>query len=209
MNGYLIPLLSAAVGALFGVLSNFLTSSLRQRQDITSRLVDQYFDVRREVVNAVSELSDLDLKTPLDLKYRNGHRDVMSKLFYRHYDFLPKPVLDSLILLHVCLERSNGMLYSLRDGAVIQMDDHHVMPFVESCAIFTNSKYLAALALKSDNVTVRTNQAIVLHARHVLYSLNEFVSIGDLVEMTKNLKKARSLKVAPPNSSKKRALRGV
>jgi len=192
MNSYLIPLLSAAVGALFGIFSNFLTSAVRQRQDITLRLMDQYFEVRKEVVNVVSELSDLNLKIPLDPDYRDSHRDKISKLFYKHYDFLPKQVLDSLILLNVCLEHSSGQLYCLKAEFVVQMNDDEKMQFVESCSVFANSKYMAAIALQNENITIRTNQAIVLHARHVLYSLNEFVSIRDLVTMTRNLKKRKA-----------------
>lgn len=191
MSSYLIPLLSAALGALFGILTSFLTSSLRQRQDITLRLMDQYFEVRREIVNTVSELSDLSLRTPLGLKYRNAQIDAVSKLFYKHYDFLPKPVLESLILLQVCLQRADGKLCKFDKDAITLMEDRDVTQFIESCALFKNSKYIAALALKSDDITIKTNQAIVLHARNVLYCLNAYVSVHDLIGMTKKLKKDR------------------
>lgn len=191
MSSYLVPLLSAAIGALIGVLSNFLTSSLRQKQDITLRLLDQYLEVRREIVNTISELSDRDLSASLDDNYRKEHRDAIARLFYKHYDFLPKPVLDALILLHVCVERSEGALYCLREGTVVAMEESEVIDFIESAAAFENSKYVAALALSSSNIRIRANQAVTLHARHVLQSLNKYISIRDLVEMTENLKKRR------------------
>lgn len=191
MSNYFIPLLSAAIGALLGILSSFLSSSLRQRQDITLRLMDQYFEVRREIVTAVCELSDLNLREPLDLQCRNDHADAVSKLFYKHYDFLPKPVLESLILLQVCLTRSDGKVYKFADDVVMLMEEADTVRFIESCALFKNSRYIAAIALKSNDITIRTNQATVLHARNVLNCLNEYASVRELVKMIGQLKKDR------------------
>lgn len=153
--------------------------------------MDQYFEVRREIVTTVSELSDLNLRAPLDSQCRNDHVDAVSKLFYKHYDFLPKPVLESLVLLQICLARSDGHVYKFNDEAVMIMEDTDVVRFIESCALFKNSKYVAALALRSNDITIRANQATVLHARNVLYCLNEYVSVRELVKMIGQLKKER------------------
>jgi hypothetical protein len=55
---YVVTLLAAIIGALLGLLSTFWVSSIRHRQDVTLRLLDQYFEVRKEVVSVVSELSN-------------------------------------------------------------------------------------------------------------------------------------------------------
>lgn len=187
---YLIPLLTATVGALLGLLSTLWVSSRRQRQDITLKLLDQYFDVRKEIVNVISDLSNLRVRDELDSTYRAKYRDLISNLFYRHYDFLPKPVLDSMTLLYVCLSQPEGGPYIIRNGAVVAMNDSEVIRFIDDCSLFINTKYLAPLALKSSNATVRANQAIILHARQVLYTLNKFASIEDLLKMTRRLKKS-------------------
>lgn len=187
---YVLPLLSATIGALLGLLSTLWVSSKRQRQDITLKLLDQYFEVRKEIVNIVSDLSNLNIKEGLDSARRVEYRDLISKLFYKHYDFLPKPVLDSLTLLYVCLSEPEGGPYIIRDGAVVPMNDSEVIRFIDECSLFINTKYLALLALKSSNPTIKANQRLILHARQVLYTLNKFASIEDLLEMTKRLKKA-------------------
>jgi len=73
------------------------------------------------------------------------------------------------------------------------MRDSEVVPFINEYSLFTNTKYLAPLALKSNNDKVRANQAIILHARQVLYTLNKFASIEDLLELTKKMKKAANI----------------
>jgi hypothetical protein len=193
MSAYLLPLLSLIVGALIGLFSTLLASSIRQRQDITLRLLDQYLLVRREVVDAVSELSNMSIRDQFDSDEWDKHQGAISKLFYKHYDFLPKAVLDSLTLLYVCLSKPNGTLFTFRNGAVVPMDERDMASFIEDCSIFSNTKYLSPLALKSSNPKIRTNQAIILHARYVLFTLNKFASIEDLLDMTKKLKKATPL----------------
>jgi hypothetical protein len=186
---YLLPLLAATIGALLGLLSTLWVSSMRQRQDITLKLLDQYFEVRKEIVNVVSELSNMKVTDELDSTRRVEYRYLVSKLFYKHYDFLPKPVLDSMTLLYVCLSWPAGGPYTIRNGAVVAMNDYEVIRFIDECSLFVNTKYLAPLALKSSNLKIKANQATILHARQVLYSLNKFASIEDLLEMTKRLKK--------------------
>lgn len=193
MSTYLLPLLSLTVGALLGLLSTLLVSSIRQRQDVTLRLLDQYLQVRKEIVDEVSDLSNLDIREQFDIQRRRKYRDSISKLFYKHYDFLPEAVLESLTLLNVCLSNPNHGLYMISEKAVVHMSDDRVIPFIESLGLFTNTKFLAPLALKSANPTIRDNQAIILHARHVLYTLNKFASIEDLLAMTKKFKKAANL----------------
>lgn len=193
MSGYILPLLYLAVGALLGLLSTLLASSIRQRQDITLRLLDQYLVVRREIVDAVSELSNMSVRDQVDAEQWDRHQGAVSKLFYKNYDFLPKAVLDSLTLLYVCLSKPNGTLYTIKNNAVLPLDDSEVVSFVEACSLFSNTRYFAPLALKSSNAKIRANQAVILHARYVLYTLNKFASIEDLLAMTKKLKKATNV----------------
>lgn len=112
MSTYLLPLLSLTVGALLGLLSTLLISSIRQRQDVTLRLLDQYLQVRKEIVDEVSDLSNLDIREQFDVQHRRKYRDSISKLFYKHYDFLPEAVLESLTLLNVCLSNPGKGLSS-------------------------------------------------------------------------------------------------
>lgn len=189
MNSYIFPLLSVAIGALLGLLSTLLLSSIRQRQDITLRLLDQYFQVRKEIVDVVTELANLGVKQSLEHELRLKYRDSVSKLFYKHYDFLPEAVLQALTLLDVCLSSSEGKLYTFKGKAIIPANDQEIIALVKMCSLYDNTRYFAPLALSSNDPKIRTNQAIALHARNVLYTLNKFTSIKDLLALTKRLKK--------------------
>lgn len=194
MNNYVLPILSVAVGGLLGLLSTILVSSIRQRQDITLRFIDQYFLVRKEIVDVVTDLANLGIHQSLEASRRAEYRISVSKLFYKHYDFLPHAVLQALTLLDVCLSSSEGKLYTLKDKAIVRMKDRaEIIAWIEKISFYDNTRYFAPLALSSKDADIRTNQAIALHARNVLYSLNRFTSIKDLLAHIKKLKKESPL----------------
>jgi hypothetical protein len=190
-SNVLLPLFSLIAGAGLGFLCTLLLDALRQRQALTLRLLDQYFDIRKDIVVTVSDITALDLNKPLSEERREILRNKISKLFYQHYDFLPRPVLESLMSLHTCVADYSGGIYTFRDGAIAPIKNQDLHSFVQECSLFRNAELLAALALKSKNPAVRANEAINLHARHVLYALNRFASIRDLLSMTAELKKMR------------------
>jgi hypothetical protein len=189
MSSYLVPLISVVVGTFLGLFTSLLTSSVRQRQDVTLRLLDEYFQVRKELVDAITDLANMNIRDQLDSSRRAEYRYLVSRLFYKHYDFLPKEVLQAMTLLYVCLNSPSSGLFTLRGKGILPMKDEEVIPFIESCSLYDNTKYLAPLALKSDDPTIRGNQALILHARNVLYTLNKYASIKNLLRMTKELKK--------------------
>ena len=189
MNDVLLPLLTLLLGALLGLVSSLFASSIQQRHTITLRLLDQYLNVRKSVADEVAPLTNLDLHIDLPNDERLKHRHIVSRLFYTHYDFLPKPVLNSLILLDVCLGNPESGPYIVRDATIDIMKPNEVPQFIERTSLFRNTQLVTCLALKSSDKTVRKNQTIKLHARHVLHTLNTFASIDDLASMIKTLKK--------------------
>ncbi len=145
------------------------------------------------MVGTLSDLSNLALREAWDPAIRLSYRDAVSKLFYMHYDFLPKAVLNELILLHVALDHPESGPYMIENNTIVPMGETQIVPFIEGCSIFRNVAFIAPLALKSNNPNVKGNQVVKLHTRHVLYTLNQFSSIDDLLNMAENLKKGRSL----------------
>jgi len=188
-----IAVASLLAGAVMGLGSSLVISSIRQRQEISLRLLDQYLSVRNEVVDAVSDLTHLDNHEAFDTQARESHEEKIGKLFYKHYDFLPTQVLDALLLLHVALANSQGELFVLRDNAISELRQADIPAFINECCMYKNAAFVAALALKSKNPTVRCNQSIKLHARHVLYTLNRFASLDEIRTMTTRFRKVALL----------------
>lgn len=189
MSAYIYPLLSVVVGAFLGFVSTLLISNLRQRQDITLHLLKEYFQVRKEIVNVVTDLANLPVRQPLDPARREEYREAVSKLFYKHFDLLQKEVLDSLSCLDACLQSADGKLYILDGKAVVAMKDEEVIKLIKRITLYDNVIYFAPLALRSKDANIRANQAIALQARNVLFTLNNFLSVKDLLLHTKRLKK--------------------
>lgn len=189
MDQLLLPLLSLAVGATLGLGSSILVSSIKQRQTVTLRLIDQFFDVRKEIVDVLSKLSDLDINERFTDQQLKELQQGVSKLYYKHYDFLPSEVVESLLVLHACLKSRKGNLYQLKNRMVIPMSAKESQEFILQNYIFRNTLIFSTLAFKSSKTEVRQNQAFKLHAQFVLYNLNKYVTKEKLLEMTKILVK--------------------
>lgn len=190
-NPLLISFISLGIGGLLGLASSLLISSVRQRQAITLRMLDKFFEMRKEAASLISQLTTLSLDKALSDQQRVRFRDRLSRLTYEHFDFLPRPVLESLLLLYVALGDKKGRIYRLEGGTVVPITTNKgIAEFVEKTSLFKNAKLIAPLALTSRNQTARCNQAISLHARNVLLTVNKYASTKHLLAMTKRLRKA-------------------
>jgi len=78
----------------------------------------------------------------------------------------------------------------IENKTILPMDEAQIVDFIEGCSLFRNASLTAPLALKSRNPEVKANQVVKLHARYVLYTLNQFSSIEDLLKMGRGLKKS-------------------
>jgi hypothetical protein len=191
MVDYLLPLASVAVGALLGLTSTVIASSFRQRQDIRSRFLDHYFQIRKEIVDVVADLANLDhkLRESLEPDQVAAYRAAVSKLFYNNYDLLPEAVLHSLSLLDACLSTYNGRLYTLEGTKIVTMKSHEATALIRAISLYENTRKMAPTNLCHKNPVIRANQAVALQARNVLYTLNRFTTARDLLALTKVLKK--------------------
>ena len=187
----LIPIASLVLGALLGILTSVVSSSVQQKNNVALKFIDTYLEVRRELVDVISPLTNIPLERGIDAAERTKKRDEVVSLFYRHFDFLPGPVLDAMVCLEACLDRPEIGLFELKDGMLLKMSPTRVPEFVGSCSLLLNSRLYVPIALNSGNPVVRMNQSIRLHARNVLMVLNAYASIDDMMRMVEQLKKGR------------------
>src|SRR5437870_7016766 len=103
MGNVTLPLLTLLLGAMLGLASSLVALFVSHRRTIGLRLLDQFFEVRKELVEAVSALSNLSSTEEFEENRLIEHRRVIAKLYYEHFDFLPEPVADALVLLHAAL----------------------------------------------------------------------------------------------------------
>ena len=185
----LLPLWTLIIGTLLGLLSSVIASFIQHRRSIALRLLDQFLSVRKDLANAITPLTNIILENNMSLERRIEYRDLVAELYYKHYDFLPSLVLDSLVQLQTCLDSPDHGPFAKHDNGIVPMPDSEIPKFIDECSLLTNSKFFAPLALNSSNPIIRQNQAIKLHARHVLMTLNKYASIDDLLKIVKSMKK--------------------
>jgi hypothetical protein len=189
MNNVALPILTLILGTVLGLISSLIASFITHRRTISVRLLDQFLEVRKELINTISTLSNLTTNEEFHAKRRAKHRDAVTELYYKHFDFLPTPVLDALVLLSVALAEPAHGPYKIQKGTIVRRQESEIIALIDRCLIFTNAKLFARMALKSRQQKIREIEIIKLHARNVLYTLNEYASISDLSSETKRFKK--------------------
>jgi hypothetical protein len=141
------------------------------------------------VAELVCKLANLPTNEEFADEVRIAKRNEVVKIYYRKFDFLPKQVLDSLMLLEIALDNPDRGPYKLEGNCIIPLLKTEIVQFIEDCTIIENGKYSACIMLNSNNDNVVKNEVIRLHARKVLYTLNKFATIGRYMTLTQDLRK--------------------
>ncbi len=184
-----MPIITLIIGAFLGVLTGSFANWLQRKSNVSLKLVDRYLDVRKELADAISPLTNVPLDREIGAIELAEKRDLVVSLFYRHFDFLPGPVLTAMICLEVCLDRPDEGLFEIRDRVLMKMDPSRVQGFVNECCLLENARFYIPFVLNGSNPVARKNQCIRLHARSVLMALNQYASDDDIMKMIGDLKK--------------------
>src|SRR5262245_47157972 len=140
MTNVALPVITLVIGALLGLASSLLAIFITHRRTIELRLLDQFLLVRKELVDAVSVLSNMSSRDEFRQDRLAVQIGIIAKLYFEHFDFLPGPVTDSLLLLHAALRNPARGPYSIEKGMVTTLDDSHVLSFITQCSRFENTK---------------------------------------------------------------------
>jgi hypothetical protein len=189
----LLPIFTLIAGAALALLSTLVASSIQHRRTFAVKLLEQYLVVRQDVAEKVAPLTHIDVNLQLAPETRQQLRDSISLLYYRHFDFLPEPVLNSLVRLQTCIDRPDIGPISIKNNMISAMPMEEIPEFVEECSLLRNAVLFAPVALTSNNPVVRHNYAVRLHARHVLFQMNKFASINSLLNLERTMKKNRAI----------------
>lgn len=192
MSVVLIPIATLVLGAFLGFLSTLYLASQRHRNEIQLRIIDQYLAVRKELAEVASKLTYLE--KPLGDSERLTLQETVAAFFYKHYDFLPVPVLDSLALLRVTLSKYDGVVYGVKDKAILPLAASEVARFIDGCSHFRNAKLSAPIALAGRDTERRAREAVKLQAKNLLTQLNTYVSIEDFLALPRQLKKTTAIR---------------
>jgi len=190
MASVVISVATLAAGALLGFISTIYVTVVKHRHEVVVRIIDQYFEIRNELAGEVSHLTFLKMEEPLSEPTRFDLQTTVSRLYYKHYDFLPMSVLDSLTILRVTLERYDGRVYGIDDRTVRVLTKEETAEVIERSSDYTNGKLFTPFGLVSGESHRRANEAVRLQARNVLSTLNANMSLDDLMSIAKTLRKS-------------------
>ncbi len=183
-----IPLMSVIVVAILGFISNILITRVNQKQNVSNKIIEQYFKIREEISDKISDL--VTLKTVNDTNYDiiNISKDI-SKLYYKYYDFLPREVLNEILCLHLTLTDQNNNIFRINNKSIQQIKDEEIEDYIKSTSYISNSKFFTYFLLKNDDVSIRRIASINLQAKKVLDTMNDFFTLNKLMYWAKYTRK--------------------
>lgn len=177
------------LGATIGVFASLLLERTRLTNGVATKLVETYLELRRELCDEISELASLRIGRLPDVDGLLNKRDVISRLYFRYFDFLPAQVLQELNCLYACLGDRENRIYVVRNNELRLANEAEVAKLIEEISLFDNFKYYAYLPLLGADRDARRAASINYQARHVLRVVNSDLSTTLLLKTTKALSK--------------------
>jgi hypothetical protein len=184
---HVMPTLLA--GGILGVLSAIAVQSLQHRSILRIKVLDNYFAMRTSVIDFVADLANLALRHSLDPDNPTQWRDTTSRLFYLHYDLLPRTVLNELICLFIALGDKQGRTYGVDGDTIVPLSAEAIEQLIDSISFYRNTRIRTALMIASEDGRVRYNAAVNLHARRVLLAFDAIFTGRALLNIGRSLRK--------------------
>lgn len=191
IGGGWFSILTLILGIVLGLVSGMVTAYVRQRQAIGLKIVDQYFEVRKEVCAGISKLASIPIGTRLDHAELQRTRVELVEAFYLHYDFLPTEVLRELICLHACLASPRSTIFCCRGRRLRPLAPEDVDAFLENIALVEELKAIGPINLASPLESVRRSARVSYQARTALQALNEHFTLRNLLRWDRFFVKAK------------------
>ena len=174
---------------MLGFLSSIWIERFRQRNTLTVRILEQYFKIREDICDEISELTNLQIGALLDDEFLDNKRGKLSRYYYKYYDFLPKDVLQALNCLHACLSDERNRIFVCRENTLYPIRDTEIEDFIEQISLVRNFKYYALVPLNSSDSNTRKSASINYQARYVLRIVNANFTLSSLMNWIKKLPK--------------------
>ena len=178
----IMPLITLIIGAILGFASTVYLKHSDAKQIVTEKILNQYFDVRNDLCTELSKLAILKESEKLDISLLSAARDKISALYFEHYDFLPKEVLDELNCLFVCLTNRKTSIFKYENSRIFPLPPSEIQAFIERITLVENFKYSALLCLRSKDDDIKRIVTVKCQARSVLVSLNKYFTMRHLMD---------------------------
>jgi len=187
MNTAIAQATATLIAALLTAVIALRLGTRQHKHFLLGRIADEYVLIRKAIVNVVAELSDLRHTDDLTLERRIAYRDSVSRVFYEHYDLLPRDIRNALILLHASLQDPAKGPFCINAGRIEPLPHSGYVRFVERCNDFVNMRATSMLTLRSGNQIVRRNEVVRLHARNVLRTMSSTASLFQLLNLAEEV----------------------
>src|SRR5258707_11454324 len=144
----ILPIATLLLGASLGALSSLVLESRRQANGVGTKVIESYLELRKQLCDELSELASLRIGTLPSVDELQEKRDLISRLYYRYYDLMPRRVLQEMNCLYACLGDRENRLFVIRNNELRIANKDEVHALVEDLSLVDNFKYYALLPLE-------------------------------------------------------------
>lgn len=185
----ILPLISVVFVSILSLISNIVIIRFSQRENLTSKIIEKYFEVRNEICEKLSDLANLKEINIITEEKISESREQVSKMFYKYYDFLPDEVLYELICLYCTLNDRGHRLYRINKRRLELLNKNDLENYVKESSLLKNTYHSTYVMLNSKDINIRKAVSINAQARKVLDAMNDFFSLESLTKFVRNLKR--------------------
>lgn len=186
-----MPIIALIVGAFLGYLTNIINNTIVRRNSITTKLFEQYLNAKNEICEELSRLANLRTISEILEDNIDKTRNVISCLYFKHYDLLPKSVLLELNCLYFCLSDKNNNLYKINCDSEVEIinNKEDLEVFLATISMIPGFKHVAYYQIMNQDKGIKQAASINYQARKVLFEINRFFNLEFFMRIHKELRK--------------------
>jgi hypothetical protein len=179
---------------IFSILSYVISYHLKIRNEFSISLFGEFLRIREPLTEILSGISARRLEESIQSNELEEWRGGLSRFYYQHYDLLPPLVLNELLCLINCIERNGDFLFIHNGKRISCMKKKEIEEAVYSIGTTRNFRTFVFERLGGKDVNHKRNIRLIIQTRLVLFKINTFFSLNQLIKLSKNLTKEKNKK---------------
>ncbi len=187
----IIPILSTLILVTFTFIFNTIISKLNQRREISSKIIEQFFKAREEIVNEISLFASIKSISDINFEAIQKYSNALNNLYYKYYDFLPSPVKDSILCLRVTIIDKKNRLFKMENNILQVIKEEEIEKHIKNSFPIANSEFFTYGMIHTKEHNQRRIACINLQSKYVLNTMNKFFTMENLLKWIRNMEKEK------------------
>ncbi len=191
MSSYISEITGTIIGIVIGAIMAYLFSRRENKDKIRALLFTEFKNISQELAEVLQDVLYLSLMPDVIPKTKCKEIDrVLSNFAFKYMFILPRPVLEEINCLHVCLMVGGNKTYIVKQQnglPVLQprTSDEDIKSLLDEVALVTTKRNL--FAIYKNYGRLPNSVLLKCQARHVMVVMKECWKMSDVYNWEKEL----------------------